>query len=175
MEYFILSQKQNIPNGIIPHILSDKFYERKQVIEKDQAGEVNDVTSIMITHNPSNVYYDVIDEPVFLVSDAVKKLINIYDDSVVFKFVMLTDEVTKHQEVYWLAMIDKIDCISDKCEFYKDNSLKKLVLDKEKVSGKKIFRVDGIREKIVVISLDLAESMLRRYFVGVELTRAEAM
>ncbi|WP_058485600.1 imm11 family protein [Defluviitalea phaphyphila] len=175
MEYFMLSQKKNIPNTVNLYITTDKFYQRQQVIDKEQADEVNEVTNIFVESNKNNFYPDVIDTPIFLVSDNIKKLIECYDDSPINKCVVLTDSILKEQRIYWLMLLDKIDCLSEKTEFKKDNTLKKLVLDKKKIGNKKIFRIDGIVEKIVVVNLDIAESLLRRFLSGIELTKIESV
>jgi hypothetical protein len=77
--------------------------------------------------------------------------------------------------VYWLTLIDKIECVSEESEFKKDKSIKKLVLDKEKIGNKKIFRVEGVVEKIIVINQDIAESILRRYFEGIGIEKIKSI
>lgn len=51
--------------------------------------------------------------------------------------------------------------------------LKKLVLDRRKIRGKAIFRVGGLLEYKVAVSLPVAESILRRRPYGVSLQRIE--
>ena len=50
---------------------------------------------------------------------------------------------------------------------------KKIVLDKEKIQEKKIFRIKEISKNLVVVRLDVAESILRRKPKGICLERLE--
>ena len=175
MEYFILSQKGNIPNTVEVRIKANAPNEPKSELLKEQTDQIKAVTRIPVTSDVNNFYPDVIDGPVFIVSDQIKKLIEIYDDSPVWKCVALLDHVLKKQSIYWLPLLDKIDCVSDETEFYKDKSLKKLVLDKEKIGNSKIFRVASISRKLVVVNLDIAESILRRFFQGIKLEKVDCV
>lgn len=66
-----------------------------------------------------------------------------------------------------------VECLSPKAEFNKDDTLERLVIDETKIGFTKIFKVDGILENFIMISLDLAESILRRDFTGIKLERVE--
>ena len=48
-----------------------------------------------------------------------------------------------------------------------------MVLDKTKIEDKKIFRVANLKEYPVIINLDIAESLLRRFLSGIDITRVE--
>ena len=51
--------------------------------------------------------------------------------------------------------------------------VKKIVLDGKKVQGKKIFKIKGGDKPLIVVRLDVAESLLRRGFTGIKLTPLE--
>lgn len=173
MEYFILSQKQNIPNTIKLNLKTDNGYERRQMIEKQYADDVNDVSIVYTKDKKMSFYADVIDTPTFLISEKVKEVFVNYDDSIIVKCVILSGENSDTKKVYWMPLMDCIDCMSPETEFYKDGSLKKLVLDKAKIEGKKIFRVANLKEYPVIINLDMAESLLRRFLSGIEMTKVK--
>ncbi len=134
MEYFILSQKQNIPNSIELNLKTDNDYERRQIVEKQYADSVNDVSIVYTKDKKLSFYADVIDIPTFLISEKVKEVFINYDDSIIIK------------------------CV---------------ILDKTKIEGKKIFRVANLKEYSVIINLDVAESLLRRFLSGIDITRVE--
>lgn len=58
---------------------------------------------------------------------------------------------------------------------YDNGMLKKLVLDESRTGGLNVFRVRGLLEYKVMVSLPLAESILRRRFYGIELRKAEVV
>jgi hypothetical protein len=169
MNYFMISQKENIPNIVNLHIRANSPDEPQTEFSKAQKDQLNQVTAIPVSGDENAIYPAVFDRPVFIVSDELRRVIEFYDDTVLWKCVPLMDYKMERQETYWLPLIDKIDYLSDETEFYGDGSLKKLVLDKEKIGTQRIFRVNTIREKIVVVNLDIAESILRRSFAGVQL------
>jgi copper chaperone CopZ len=175
VEYYIMTSKENIANKVELRIKSDKFYERKMAIGKEEAEEINEISNIYVVSKEDSFYPDIFEIPVVLVSNRLKKLINIYDDREIFKCTVITDIKRKRQEVYWLTLIDKIECVASESEFKKDKTIKKLVLDKEKIGNKKIFRIGGIVEKIIVINEDIAESILRRHFEGIGINKVESV
>ncbi len=71
--------------------------------------------------------------------------------------------------------MEEIDCVSGESVFRKNKTIEKLVLDKEKVGNKKIFRVANILEKVVIVDFDISESILRRGFWGVEFKHIETV
>ena len=51
--------------------------------------------------------------------------------------------------------------------------VKKIILKKEKIKEKKIFKIKESSKTLIVIRLDVAESLLRRNFKGICLERLE--
>lgn len=175
MEYFSIYQMQDIINAVELHIETDKFYERQQVIKIEDADKVLDATVMYVTTGKNNFYSDLIDTPVFLVSDKLKEVLSTYTDNLIFKCVTLTDFYEKKQLVYWLTLMEEVECISQETKFRKDGTLEKLILDKSKIADRKVFRVGGIKEKIVIIDFDISESILRRDFGGIEIELVESI
>lgn len=169
----MLSQKQNIPNTIELNLKTDSGYERRQIVEKQYADRVKEVSIVYTKDRKMSFYPDVIDIPTFLVSEKVKDVFLNYDDSIIVKCVILSGENSDTKKVYWMPLFDSIDCMSSETEFYKDGSLKKLVLNKTKIENRKIFRVANLKEYPVIINLDVAESLLRRFLSGMDITKIE--
>ena len=167
--YFTISGKEHIPNVIKLLAAADNSYQRKQVIKKEEADGINAMSVIFVKGDENSIYPDVFDVPVFLVSDEVRKVMQMYDDSLIFKSATLSNKKTSQQFSYWLTLMDEIDCLAPSTEIMGNGSLKKLVLDEAKIGKRRMFRVGGISEHIVVINVDIAESILRRFFIGIEL------
>ena len=71
--------------------------------------------------------------------------------------------------MYWCPMIASAACMDETTELYPDGTLKHLAIRFQAVQGRHIFQVAGISEPTVVVSLAVAESMLKRSTIGVEL------
>lgn len=50
-----------------------------------------------------------------------------------------------------------------------------LVLNKQKIGRRNLFRLSGLLEYKIVVSLPMVESILRRRLYGVELTKLEVV
>lgn len=71
-------------------------------------------------------------------------------------------------------IFQEIECLSEKSELNLNKTVvKKIILDKEKIKNKKIFKIKESLKTLVVIRLDVAESLLRREFKGMCLERLE--
>jgi hypothetical protein len=86
---------------------------------------------------------------------------------------MLADVKKMKQNLYWLCIPKDIEALSCQSEFKMDGSLKKLVISEKKVNFRKIFRITGIIEYIVILNQDVAESILRRDFYGITLKKID--
>ncbi|MEC1179998.1 hypothetical protein P9B03_15970 [Metasolibacillus meyeri] len=161
MDYFIIQQDQSITNPIIPITtdLEDDFIGSSvfgEVVEKDNA-----------------LYLDYLDRPRQIVSDALKELLAKYEDSLDFTAMIFTDVEEETQRIYWLMEVAKKNCISSATTYYPDGTIKELVIDPKKVELDCIFRVSSTRESFIVINLEVAESILRRPFIGIQLQRVK--
>jgi len=85
------------------------------------------------------------------------------------------DVANAQHELYWLPVMEKIECLHEDTVFAQGNFIKKMVLDRQKVSGRKIFRVGGAIETVVIVHLEIAESLLRRNCVGVLIKPVECI
>jgi hypothetical protein len=126
-----------------------------------------------IREQDTTEYVDFIEKPVPLLSDRGKQIIEKYVPKLYVKSVVLKDMKQLRQELYWLIVPPRIDCLSEQSEFYKDGTLKRLVIDESKAAPYKIFKVEGIMEEYILIRLDVAESLLRRDFTGIRLKKVE--
>lgn len=109
--------------------------------------------------------------PVLLVENSIKKRWNLYEPRMKFKGVQVfaNDLQINVNPMYWCPMIDAIPCMDTRTEQYPDGLLKHLVLQFQAVQGHHIFQVAGLTERITVVSLPVAESMLKRGATGFQL------
>lgn len=165
MKYFKISQDKLIDDIIS---FSDFKTDEHAILLKEQANSFNDVTTLFVEGNTDTIYPDFIENPVFLVSDELKKVFEMYDETLIFKTVILANLEAQTQHIYWLVLTDIIDALSDKTEFYKNGWEKNIFINDEKVDRRKIFQIKGLRKNQLIIHLDVAESILRREFNGID-------
>lgn len=117
----------------------------------------------------------VMKEPSFLISDELKKLLCKYDPEFQAKAIQLfAGEQDCHENyLYWLPYFEPVACVHSNTEKYPNGMLKKLVLQKELLPPLPFFCVDGILEYQVIVSLQVAESILRRCPYGISLDPVE--
>lgn len=73
-----------------------------------------------------------------------------------------------------MPIFEEIEALSEKSEWNLNKTVvKKIILDKEKIKDKKIFKIKESEKTLIVVRLDVAESLLRREFKGMCLKRLE--
>ncbi len=157
-----------MPTGIDPKVYCYKM---------DQAGfeGLENVQIAYYTHNESSEICDILQKPTFLVSDKIKRLLSLYDGTIAFKAVQLfaTVATDKTAPLYWVPCLEILECLHPATTKYDNGFIKQLVLEKAAIEGKAIFRVGGLLEDKVIISLSVAESLLRRGLYGIGLQKVE--
>ncbi len=172
MEYYIIYQDKRISNFAEPIGTLDET--EKNIIKNGNVKHIDEMPiQFYIKEKNENQYLDYIEKPVPLVSDKLKQLLEKLQRDMFFKPVIIADKKLMKQNIYWLIVPKGINCISPKSEFDKNGTLKSLVIDENKVGHSKIFKVEGVLEEIIIMSLDLAECILRRDFEGIRFKKVE--
>ena len=166
MEYFELIVDPMISNPIqIQHVDTSTY---RNNATKEEFNVVPKMTVGYFDNSPQIEVYDLLGQPVFLLSDHLKRLFALYDPNMQFKGIQVyaNDLEDDESPLYWWPYIPFIDCLSDQTTKYPTGMLERLVLDRSALHGENIFRVGDILENEVVISLSVAESMIRRKMTG---------
>ncbi|MCR8979565.1 serine protease [Brevibacillus laterosporus] len=172
MSYFILSQDNRILDAVEPAGLTSLL--TKEMLTEETVHLLDElVLQVPIQQREHVTYVDFIQRPFPLLSDRLKQLVVKYVPKMLCKAVVLADREQMRQDLYWVFVPPRIDCLSDKTEFYQDNTMKRLILDQNKIGRRSFFRINGIREEHLVVNLGLAESILRRDFTGIQLQKVE--
>jgi len=165
MQYFILKQDPRVNGPKVPANIAYSPLKRIFSIEEAMAFPV---------HNKTDWEYPaVIERPIYLVDSAVKAVLSRYNKKMVWNAVMLNDLEKAEQHIYWLMGVPFVSCVSKQSTFHADKSIKNLVLDESEINHRSIFKVDGLLEQYLVVSLNVAESLLRREIYGIELTAVQ--
>lgn len=169
---FLLKQDERYTNT--PR-LKDMFHKiSTKDINRLNAHKIDDVIIFQVTAEERCEYLDVLDKQLFLISEKMMKIICKYDTDIVFKILPLIDSKRHTQENYYLPIFEDIEALDEKSEFNLNRAIvKNIVLNKKKIEGKKIFRIKESEKTLVVVRLDVAESVLRRKPRGISLERLE--
>ncbi|WP_294352255.1 hypothetical protein [uncultured Clostridium sp.] len=173
MDYFLLKQDERYYNT--PHIkdLFKKIDKRDLTLVRES--NISD-TLLYIKHDDRNECLDILDTQIFLVSEEIKNILEKYNANVVFKMIVLVDFKIFKQYIYYLPIFEEIESLNDKSEFNLNKTIvKKIVLDSTKVKDKKMFKIKESDKTLIVVRLDVAESLLRRNFKGISLKRLEVL
>lgn len=166
MEYFELNIDPMISNPIQIQHVDGSIYKNGATQEEFDA--TPKMTVGYFDNSPQIEIYDLLGQPAFLLSDNLKRLFALYDPNMQFKGIQVyaNDLEDNESPLYWWPFIPFIECLSDQTTKYPTGMLERLVLDRGALHGEDIFRISGILENKVVISLPVAESMIRRKMTG---------
>lgn len=172
MEYYIMGLDKRIQNKFI----LQKFPGRGSVeYDTSYADKVREHTLLHTIESDKSSYPDVLEEPLYMVSQKVREVIELYDETAIYKKVSMVNMPRKKRSEYNVLLVDRIDCLHEDAEFYPDKSIKNLVLDRKKIGDRVIFKVKGIGPAYMIVSLDIVESLLRRNCYGVKFTKVDSV
>lgn len=167
MQYFSVCQNPEYTNTVNFRIRVRNPLQRRQEIKKEDVENIRGCFRFDVISNPKNFYPDILDVPIFLVSNILVKVFKHYFEVDEFRSAMLMDVKNKQHHLYWLPIIKNVDCLHEETSWKKDGSLERTVLSAEKLNNHKIFRIPKVLEKTVIVHLEIAESILRRNCTGV--------
>lgn len=172
MKYFMLKQDTSLENAV-----ELKGFNNSQKVNmlKSDADKYRDLTGMDMISNENTVYPDLIQAPVLMVSEELHDLFKLYEPTIIYKIVVLTDKERKKQKVYRLVLPDIIDGLNEKTTYTKVGWLEKMVLDRNKIGDYNIFQIKAGLDIYFIVSLDVAEAMLKRGVKGIKFIEVEVI
>jgi hypothetical protein len=172
MDYFLLKQDERCT--AIPTIVNWTKEIDVRNLTLVNSDKIKDAMVLYVKTSNNNNYVDILEHPFFLVSENIKKIIEKYDPNIIFKMICLVDFKNSKQNIYYLPIFEEIEALSQAAEMNLNKTVvKKLILNEEKINNKKIFKLKESSKTMVIVRLDVAESLLRRDFNGISLERLE--
>ncbi|MED1722884.1 hypothetical protein [Brevibacillus parabrevis] len=170
MDYFLLKQDERYTD--VPLLMD----VHKQIDIRDmrisRAYKIADPLIFHVKAGAGSSFLDIMDRQLLLLSDKLKRVVEVYEPDTLFKLTPLIDLSRQLQKNYYLPILEEMEVLSPRTEFHHGKSrIKKLVLHKEKLRGKKIVRIKESEKPLIVVRLDVAESILRRDLTGIWLAR----
>lgn len=175
MEYYLLEQSKDVTNPIkvfgvdmenyIPAMTHQDFKQLKR--SKVAYAE----------YSRSHETPDILAHPTYMVSDTIRRVLQMYDDHISFKSIQVfptsRKDLMEGTRTYWIYDCVMEECLHPETICLPNGEIEKLILDKRKVKGRDIFRAKGTLDNKLVISLAVAESILRRNVYGVALKKVQ--
>ena len=107
-----------------------------------------------------NVTLPFMDRPVFILSKELKSIFSAYQEGSKF-FPFFTKDIDGKGLPYYVFRPLILSCLSKEAEFTSGNrDVKKLILDQCKIGSHKIFQVGGLKERYLIVDLEILELML---------------
>ncbi|GLC81721.1 hypothetical protein [Lacrimispora brassicae] len=169
MKYFEIMKKPQI--NMAPRLKN--WYGSFDVrdIKLDSFYKLPERQLLLLDMTEKEIFTDVITSPFLLISQKVMDVIKMYGDLCFYRQFFLLDAGSTNAENYYLPVFDESKCIqlNDK-EFEAGKCNRKLFEEETALNvNKNIFWIHDSLTRHTIISLDFAESMLRRGVTGVEL------
>ena len=167
MEYFWLRMDTRMKNGVRFETLTSEELLGGQPIVR----QIMPWKGIEATIYPDYLTTRTIRGQYHLISDSLKALFSIYLPEVEewMPFILVDQEKISH--LYWFLIPKKVeDGISEQTTYHHDRTINHLVL-KEELLDSSIFYVETELQRLIILKLDAAESVLRRGFCGIHLQK----
>ncbi|WP_295093345.1 DUF1629 domain-containing protein [Ruminococcus sp.] len=149
-----------------------KEYEKNCQMSEFQFLNTNPIT-VEVDEDSGKVFQDFIyDRGVPIISDSLKNFLDVFGvDYLFYKKVILTKQKLGIEELYWLALPQRINCLNryesdiDEVLNYADE----IVINEDKVGRYDIFKLAGVTNLEIIISEQLAEALKANNFVGIHI------
>ena len=167
MRYFLLQTDPICTNKPQIRHWYDVFKERKINIENFSDIEEGILT---LEHNQNTVFTGIITHPVLMFQNDVFNIAEQYIPRLPGKKFQLADLKNGTSQVYVMPLLRRLDCLSEESVKGKgEGKYERIVLQGSKIKNSSIFWIQGHESMEPVISLDFAESILRRGARGLHL------
>lgn len=149
------------------------IYGSRHIFTWEDAEKMNDITPLYLDETKGECAPDFIKSPVYMVSEMAKKVIDMYEDDLIFKKIVLIHKEESKQLVYFHLLLKEVEAVDKDTEYYPNGMEKRLILSREKIGDHRAFLLADSRVKLPVISLEVVESLLRRHVMGVTFKEIE--
>lgn len=152
MKYYKISQSSITSNIVkIPYIDESELKDVYGLVKEIKKGE------------GSGLLLNFYENPFPIVSDELKKVVYAFDGSCISHPLALANMDKKGLVLYWILRLTQIKC----------KSQESIVINRDDIGSKKIFKVKlGVRN-YVIIDFDIAEEILRKEIVDIDLKEVE--
>ncbi len=170
MEYLRICQSKKMNKPFVVEGLDSQIYVANPSREQFQQ-----IPKSMVTYFDYEPDFDVSDyvaTPTPMISPRLRKVFRMYDNSIEFKSVQnytnKEKDAFKLAPSYYVYFQEQTECLHEDSIIAPNGAVTDLVLKGSQLRNKDIIVVGGISEKITIISLAVAESIMRRRMFGID-------
>lgn len=175
MEYYRLNISNEVINPIQIEGLDPNYYKNNYSIEDYEKLPEGLVAFYEYTEDME--FPAVVTKPTLLVNTELRDVLQIYKVDYIGKSVKVfaKDRKVLIAPTYWAINYEELECLSEQVEWNSNGTVKKLILKRNAISDKHIFKVKGTLENFIIVSMAVAESILRRKIYGVGFEKVEVI
>lgn len=175
MEYFELFQSEKVENPIVLLGLAQEDYT--YAMRREDFDKLDKLKVAYFSGREFEEICDILTTPTFLISERMRKLFVLYEKDLECKSVQVFPTAMESAQYpqYCVPFFPLIDACHKNTVVNELGMVEKLVLDKKKIKDRQIFRLQGLLEYKVIVSVAAAESILRRRFYGIGLREIEVL
>lgn len=171
MRYFIISQDANLPCAI--RYRDFDINGGRHVFTVEDSDQLNKTVALYLAGNGMEARWDFLQCPVLMFSQRFQDILDAYEPGLLFQEVVMIHKENDLQYRYVHTLMSQIDAVSSNTEYHPNGTIKRLVLDSNKIGRHNLFLLKGSLMKNPIVSLPLAESILRRKPIGVSFEEVE--
>lgn len=163
-------------DAVLPDVIGLRDFDingKRRIFTWEDAERMNDITSLYLDEQKGECAPDFIKSPVYMVSEMACKVIDMYEDELTWKKIVMIHKEEARQLVYYHLLLRKLEALHETTQYYPNGMEKRMVLDREKMGQHKAFLLADSKVKLPVVSLEVVESLLRRKVMGVTFREIE--
>lgn len=171
MRYFFVMQDVEMPCTI-----SYRDFDitgGRHSFAKEDSERLNESVALYLSGNGKEARWDFLQRPVTMFSERFRHVLDAYEPGLIFQEVVLIHKDNSLQYRYVHTLMEQIEAVSSQSEYYPNGTEKRIVLDGGKIGRHNLFLLKDSQRKDPVVSLALAESILRRQPMGICLEEVE--
>lgn len=162
MKYFILTNGDKNP---FPQIINWSQTIDVRKLTREEYQKMPPFIQLNAKLGMDGVFPDVIAKPFLLLSRPAMEVTALYDSTIPFLFFVLFDTEKGECSSYFCPVLEDEDCLVKMPGLRQ----REIILDRQKMRGIPLFRVRNGPDSHTIIRMDLAESVMERKIVGLEL------
>lgn len=171
MRYFFLMQDVELPGAIRLRDLD--ITGGRCVFTRKDAEQLRESAVLYLAGDGKQARWDFLESPVLMFAERFREILDAYEPELIFQEIILIHKENSLQYRYVHTLMDELDVLGSNTEYYPNGTIKRPVLDRKKIGRHHLFLIKNGQRKDPVISLSLAESILRRNPVGIRIEEVE--
>ncbi|KQO06235.1 hypothetical protein [Paenibacillus sp. Leaf72] len=167
MQYFRIRQDNRTENAILPQLnVTKELWTSEQPL----------FIPVKARNNSGQLHFlPFIEKPVAMVSDAAKKIFEVYQSKTLYRPCAVGHLEQGRTEVYWLIQPRILPCLHEAATYFPDGSLKEIVIDRQKAGFNKWFMLDQVREACWIVDTEVLERLCRAGITEIQILPVRAL